>query len=286
MSLKIINDFYISFLDGRLVTQKYEEIKLKFLLSLLVTIVAFGSKVFAADVKHAHDWQIDFIKPSSPVMHQFATLHHELLFIVFGVSFFVLALLAYVCFRFRAKNNPKPSTTTHHTLLEIVWTLVPVLILVMIAIPSLRALYYADQVPESDMTLKVIGYQWYWGYEYPDNGDISFVSNLIPDDELKSDQLRLLSVDNPVVLPVDTNIRVQITAADVIHSWAVPALGVKRDAVPGRLNETWLRIEEPGIYYGQCSELCGMRHGFMPIEIKAVSKQEFKDWVEQTKNNQ
>ncbi len=229
------------------------------------------------------NWQVDFQEAASPVMEHFKVFHDQLLYIVFGVSAFVMVLLAYVIFRFNSKRNPSPSTTSHNTLLEIVWTAVPVIILIAVLIPSLRTLYFSDEVPEADMTLKVIGYQWYWGYEYPDHGGIAFESNMIQDEDIKPGQKRLLSVDNPVYLPVNKNIRIQITAADVIHAWAVPSMAVKKDAVPGRLNETWVRINKPGTYYGQCSELCGVNHGFMPIEIRAVEEEEFNEWVAKAK---
>ncbi|MGB1026589.1 MAG: cytochrome c oxidase subunit II, partial [Rhodospirillaceae bacterium] len=164
--------------------------------------------------------------------------------------------------------------------IEVIWTLVPVLILIAIAVPSFRLLYFMDRTQDAEMTLKVIGYQWYWGYEYPDHKDIVFDSYMLREDEPGGLSPRLLAVDNRVVLPTETNIRVLITANDVIHSWALPALGLKTDAVPGRINETWVRIEKPGLYYGQCSELCGVEHGFMPIAIEAVSREEFDGWVE------
>jgi cytochrome c oxidase subunit 2 len=178
-------------------------------------------------------------------------------------------------------HNATPSRRTHNTLLEIAWTAIPVLILVVIAIPSFKLLYYEETVPEDGLTVKAIGHQWYWSYEYPDNGDFTFDAYMVADADLEPGQLRLLTTDTRVVLPVDTTVRVLITATDVLHSWAVPAFGVKMDAVPGRINETWLRIEEPGIYYGQCSELCGDYHGFMPIMIEAVSKDEFEAWTNQ-----
>lgn len=224
-------------------------------------------------------WQLNFQPAASPVKEQIDRFHDILLVIITAITFFVLALLTYTCVRFRQKANPVPSKTTHNTLIEIIWTAIPVLILVVIAIPSIRLLYFMDHVEKPDMTLKVIGYQWYWGYVYPDHGDIAFDSYMIKDADLKPGQIRLLDVDNEVVLPVETNIRVLVTAADVIHSWAVPSLGVKKDAVPGRLNETWLRINKPGVYYGQCSELCGTLHGFMPIKIRGVTKEEFAAWV-------
>lgn len=251
---------------------------MKFLFKYILSVIVLSWSSVAL-AQHAKDWQIDFQEAASPVMQQFVALHNELLIVIFSISAFVLILLTYVCWRFRAAKNKNPSSATHNTLLEIIWTVFPVLILLLIAIPSLRTLYFSDEVPEADMTLKVVGYQWYWGYEYPDHGNISFLSNLVDEADLKAGQERLLSVDNPVILPVDTTIRIQLTSADVIHSWAMPAFGVKKDAIPGRLNETWIKIDRPGIYYGQCSELCGIRHGFMPIEIHAVSKEEYAAWV-------
>jgi cytochrome c oxidase subunit 2 len=226
-------------------------------------------------------WQLGFQPAASPVMGQVESLHDLLLWIITLISIFVLALLLYACVRFRASRNASPSRRTHHTLLEITWTALPVLILVVIAIPSFKLLYFMDRVHEPEMTIKAIGHQWYWSYEYPDDGDFAFDAYLVADEDLQEDQLRLLTTDNAVVLPVETDIRVLITATDVLHSWAVPAFGVKTDAVPGRVNETWVRIEEPGMYYGQCSELCGDFHGFMPIMVRAVSKEEFEAWTQQ-----
>ena len=199
-----------------------------------------------------------------------------------AITVFVLGLMVYVMVRFNAKANPVPSKTSHNTLIEVVWTVIPILILLVIAVPSFRLLY--DQAtPEADMTIKATGYQWYWGYEYPDHGDIAFDALMLEDDELQPGQPRLLTTDNAVVVPVDTTVRVLVTAADVIHNWAMPAFGVKMDAYPGRLNETWFRANQTGIYYGQCSELCGIRHSFMPIMVKVVEKEEFTAWVEQAK---
>jgi cytochrome c oxidase subunit 2 len=195
------------------------------------------------------------------------------------ITLFVLALLIYTCVRFRESRNPVPSRRTHNTLLEIVWTAVPVLILVIIAIPSFKLLYYQDRLPETELTIKAIGHQWYWTYEYPDHGNFTFDAIMLPDEEIGPGQHRLLETDNRVVLPVGTNIRVLVTAADVLHAWAMPSMGVKVDAVPGRLNELWLHITEPGVYYGQCSELCGANHGFMPIAVEALPKEEFEAWV-------
>lgn len=230
-------------------------------------------------------WQMLLQEPASPMMEKLNGLHDLLLIIITGITVFVLGLLGYVCYRFSEKNNPKPSSVTHNTWLEIVWTTVPVLILVLIAVPSMRLLYYVERIPDAEnaLTLKVTGYQWYWGYEYADYDGIAFDSYMLKDEELGSDGVRLLDVDNRVVLPIDTDIRLQITANDVIHAWTIPAFGVKRDAVPGKLNEAWIRIDKPGLYYGQCSELCGVLHGFMPIAVEAVTPEKFEEWVEQAK---
>jgi cytochrome c oxidase subunit II len=224
-------------------------------------------------------WQMNFQPAASPVMNMIESLHNLLLFIIVAISAFVLGLLGFACLRYRANRNQMASRRTHNSVLEIAWTAIPVLILVVIAIPSFKLLYFMDRAANPEMTLKAIGHQWYWSYEYPDNGNFTFDAYMIADQDLQEGQPRLLAVDNRVVLPVDTDVRVLTTATDVIHSWAMPALGVKMDAIPGRLNETWLRIEQPGIYYGQCSELCGDYHGFMPIEIEAMSKSDFEAWT-------
>lgn len=204
-------------------------------------------------------------------MHKF---HDLLLGIISFTVLFVLALMIYVIIRFNAKRNPVPSKTTHNVLLEVIWTLVPVIILVVIAVPSFRLLYFGDRTANPDMTITATDYQWYWGYEYPEHG-ITFESRMKQADELAEGEPRLLATDNIVVVPIDTNIQFYIKAADVLHAWAMPAVGVKMDSVPGRLNETWLRVEKEGMYYGQCSELCGKDHAYMPIQVKAVSKEEF-----------
>jgi cytochrome c oxidase subunit 2 len=226
-------------------------------------------------------WQLNFQPAATPVMDMIESLHDLLLFIIVAISAFVLGLLAYACFRYRAGRSPVSSRRTHNTVLEIAWTAIPVLILVVIAIPSFKLLYFMDRAANPEMTLKAIGHQWYWSYEYPDNGNFTFDAYMIADQDLQEGQPRLLETDNRVVLPVDTDVRLLTTATDVIHSWAVPAFGVKIDAIPGRLNETWLRIEQPGIYYGQCSELCGDYHGFMPIKIEAMAKDAFEAWTKQ-----
>lgn len=227
------------------------------------------------------DWQMGLQPPASPVAEAIVSFHDLLLWIIGVITLFVIALLGYILVRYHERFNPKPSTTSHNVTLEIVWTVIPVLILVAIAIPSYRLLYYQDRIENAEMVIKVVGRQWYWEYHYPEHGDLVFVSNLIPEDELQPGQLRLLEVDQPLVLPTDTNISILVTAGDVLHSFAVPALGLKTDAIPGRLNQTWVRITKAGRYYGQCSELCGQGHAYMPIVVDAVSGAEFQAWVEQ-----
>ena len=190
-----------------------------------------------------------------------------------------MGLLLYVIVRFRHERNPVPTRTSHNTVIEMLWTVVPVLILVIIAIPSFKLMYYMDRVPNPDMTIKVTGHQWYWTYEYPDQSGLSFDSNIIPEADLKPGQKRLLDVDNPLVVPVDTMIRVYVTGTDVIHSWFVPSFGVQEYAVVGRLNESWMKVERPGVYYGECNQICGINHAFMPIKIEAVSKDDFEHWL-------
>lgn len=231
---------------------------------------------------HAVDWQLGFQLPATPVMQQLFDLHNVLLVLITVVTVFVMALLAWVCFRYSEKRNPVPSKTTHHTMLEVVWTSIPVIILVFLAIPTLRSLYYMDRTEHADMTLKVAGYQWYWNYEYPEIG-IKYDSYMLEDDKLQQGQMRLLEVDNRIVVPVGKTVRVLTTGADVIHSWAVPAFGIKIDAVPGRLNETWFRADKEGTYRGQCSEICGVRHGFMPVVVDVVSQEKFDAWAKEMK---
>lgn len=244
---------------------------------LLLISFLFYSLSAVADVPVP--WQTGFQEPVTPIMHRFVDFHNGLLYMVFGVTIFVVLLLLYVCIKFSAKNNPNPSKTSHNTLIEIIWTVAPVIILLVIAIPSMRVLYFNETIEDAEMTLKVIGKQWYWTYEYPDHGNFTFDSYMVKDENLKEGDLRLLSVDNQVVLPVNTTIRLQTTGGDVIHNWAMPSFGTKMDAIPGRLNEGWIRVEKKGTYYGQCSELCGTGHGFMPISVKVVSKYEFNNWV-------
>jgi cytochrome c oxidase subunit 2 len=226
------------------------------------------------------DWEVDFQTALSPSMERIVDFNFMVTIIIVVISAFVFGLMAWIVYRYNARRNPTPSKTTHNTMLEVAWTIVPVIILLVIAVPSFRLLYYVDSVEDADMTLKAIGHQWYWSYEYPDHGDFTFDALMLEDDELEEGQPRLLATDTAVVLPVGAKIRLLTTADDVIHSWAVPALGVKMDSVPGRVNETWFQINREGTYYGQCSELCGTLHGFMPIMIEAVSQEDFDSWVE------
>jgi len=226
-----------------------------------------------------HDWQMNFQPAASPVAERFHEFHHFLLILITLISVFVLALMLYVCVRFRASANPTPSQTTHNTVIEVLWTVVPVLILVVMAVPSFKLLYYVDRTHDAEMTIKVTAHQWYWSYEYPDNGNFQFDANHVADADLKAGQLRLLSTDNHLVLPINTNVRVLVTSTDVMHSWFIPPVGVQIYAVPGRANETWVNVEREGSFYGMCNQICGVNHGYMPIEIEAVSKEKFKQWV-------
>jgi cytochrome c oxidase subunit 2 len=225
-------------------------------------------------------WQMNLQPSVTSVMDSIVDLHNLLLVIIFLISVFVLILLLVTMWKFGAKRNPVPSRTTHNTMIEVLWTVVPVIILVVIAVPSFKLLYLSDDIPQKvDLTIKATGNQWYWTYEYPDHGKFSFDANMIPDNEIKPGQKRLLETDNVVVVPVNATVRVQVTASDVLHAWAIPAFGVKIDGVPGRLNEIWFNATKEGTYYGQCSELCGVNHGFMPIRVDVVSKEKFDAWT-------
>ena len=229
------------------------------------------------------DWQPGFQKSASKTMSDIVWFHdYMLLPIITAITVFVLFLLAYACVRFRASKNPVASTTSHNTTIEVIWTLVPCLILIVMAVPSFKVLYSQDEIPKADVTIKAIGYQWYWGYEYPDE-NIVFDSYMIEDKDLKEGQPRLLAVDNEVVVPVNKVVKVMITANDVLHAWALPSFGVKRDAVPGRINETWFKADRTGTFYGQCSELCGIKHAFMPITVNVVSEEDYNQWLEKAK---
>jgi cytochrome c oxidase subunit 2 len=229
------------------------------------------------------DWQMGLQPAASTTMERLVDFHNLLMVIITLITAFVLLLLLYVMYRFSARRNPTASKTTHNTVIEVLWTAVPVIILVVIAIPSFKLMYYADRVEDADMTIKAIGHQWYWSYEYPDHGDFTFDGIMLSDDEREEGQPRLLATDTFVVLPVDTKIRLLVTADDVLHNFAMPAFGIKLDANPGMINETWVQITREGTYYGQCSEICGAGHSYMPIAIKAVSKEAFDEWVEQAK---
>ena len=234
-------------------------------------------------------WQMNFRPAATPVMDDIVSFHNLLLVIEVLIVLFVLGLMVYICVKFNAKANPVPSKTTHNAFLEVVWTVIPIIILIVITVPSVKLLVFMDKAPKDkvEMTLKVIGHQWYWSYEYPDAGNLAFDSNIIPDEEIDASkgQIRLLEVDNRIAIPFDTTIRVIMTSEDVLHNWAVPAFGIKMDTVPGRINEAWIRVPaaKAGVYRGQCSELCGVNHGYMPIVIEAKSKQDFAKWLDKAK---
>jgi cytochrome c oxidase subunit 2 len=240
--------------------------------------VGLSTGVWAAEPQ---PWQLGMQPPVSPGKESLHSLHDLLLWIITITVIFVLALLVYVMVRFRASANPNPSRTSHNTMIEVIWTVVPVIILVVIAVPSFRLLYFLDRNTEAEMTIKVTGHQWYWNYAYPDHGDFAFDSYMIPDEDLQPGQRRLLEVDNALVVPVGKDIRVLVAGADVMHSWLVPAIGVQLYTVPGRINETWFRIDKPGTYYGQCNQICGVNHAYMPVKVEAVSEAEFEAWVKQ-----
>ena len=227
-------------------------------------------------------WQLGFQQSATPVMDNIAWFHDFLLYVITAITVFVLVLLVIIAVRFNAKANPVPSRTTHHTLLEVAWTVIPVIILVAIAVPSFRLLFFQLTIPQADLTIKATGKQWFWTYSYPDQ-KFEFDSLMLQDKDRKPDQPRLLAVDNEVVVPINKVVRVQVIGADVIHAFAVPSFGIKIDAVPGRLNETWFKAEREGVYYGQCSELCGKDHAFMPIAVRVVKEADFNAWVEQAK---
>lgn len=241
-----------------------------------VTLATGGAAYAELGQPAAWEWTLQ--QSGSPVMDNIVWFHNFLFVLITLITLFVLALLVIVVVKFNARANPVPSRTTHNTLIEVAWTLVPVLILVGISVPSFRLLFLQLDIPKADLTVKATGKQWYWSYAYPDNGKFEFDSLMAQDK-----QPRLLAVDNEMVVPVNKVVRVQTTGADVIHAFALPAFGVKIDAIPGRLNETWFKATKTGMYYGQCSELCGKDHAFMPIAIRVVSDQEFASWVEAAK---
>ena len=260
---------------------------LKIILSSFITLFISNQALSAENIGAAHPWGLNLREAFSPVMTEMVSFHNALIWLIVIISLFVLALLVIIVVKFNTKANPKASKTTHNTFIEIAWTAIPVLILVVMAVPSFKLLYKSDVVPEAHMTVKAIGHQWYWSYEYPDHGNFTYDAWLVQDKEDMEGEdrpfTRLLTTDTRVVVPVGKVIRVQMTSTDVLHSWAVPSLGVKKDAVPGRLNELWFEADREGIFYGQCSELCGTNHGFMPIEVHAVSEEDFLAWVEDSK---
>jgi len=243
--------------------------------SFFITVEGFANQ--------PKEWQLGFQNPASDGMRDIVNFHNNLLLpIIIAITVFVLFLMLYACVKFRASANPNPSKRTHNVTVEILWTLIPCLILIVMAVPSFKILYKQDTIPKADVTVKAVGYQWYWGYEYPDE-NIIFDSYMVETKDLKENQPRLLTVDHEVVVPVNKVVKVLITANDVLHAWALPSFGVKRDAVPGRINETWFKAEKVGTYYGQCSELCGIKHAFMPITVKVVSEEDYQEWLSEAR---
>jgi cytochrome c oxidase subunit 2 len=257
----------------------------KRLTALAVTAFALlaGVEAALAGIGQPSPWQLGLQESATPVMERIIWFHDYLLYWITGIAVFVLALLLTVMIRFNARANPVPSRTTHNTLVEVLWTIVPIGILLAIAVPSFKLLFLQLDLPPADMTVKATGKQWYWSYSYPDHGKFEFDSLMLKADELKAEQPRLLSVDNEMVVPINKTVHVIVTGADVIHAFAVPSFGIKIDAVPGRINETWFKATREGVYYGQCSELCGKDHAFMPIAVRVVSEQAFATWVEDAK---
>jgi cytochrome c oxidase subunit 2 len=243
------------------------------LLAAGTALAAFG---------HPEPWQLGLQSAASPVMEDIVWFHDFLLWLIAAITLFVLVLLVYVCIKFNARSNPVPSRTTHNTLIEVVWTVVPVLILVSIAVPSFRLLFFQLNPPAADLTIKATGKQWFWSYAYPD-AKIEFDSVMVQDKDRKPDQPRLLAVDNEIVVPVNKVVHVITTGSDVIHAFAVPSFGIKIDAIPGRINETWFKATREGVYYGQCSELCGRDHAFMPIAVRVVSESAYNSWLADAK---
>ena len=251
----------------------------------MVVVVASGGLAWvgSALAQVPHDWQLGLQTPGSPVAVEIEWLHDIVLVIITVITLFVAGLLGWVIWRYDANRNPTPSRLSHHTGLEVAWTVIPVLILVGMAIPSFRLVYYQDRTFSPDLTVKVTAHQWYWEYTYPDNGPVDFSSYGIKDEDVKPGQLRRLDVDNQLVLPVGKNIRILADSADVIHSFFIPSLGVQRYAIPGRTIETWVRVDRPGDYYGECNQVCGTNHSQMPIAIHAIPADQFNTWVVQAK---
>jgi cytochrome c oxidase subunit 2 len=249
------------------------------LIVLALAVVATAAVAAIARAAQPLPWEMGMQPPATPVKDRLNAFHNELLVLIFLIAGFVMVLLLYVIVRFDHRRHPVPTRTSHNTVIEMLWTIVPVLILVTIAIPSFKLMYYMDRVPNPDMTIKVTGHQWYWSYEYPDQKGLAFDSNIIQEANLKPGQKRLLDVDNPLVVPIHTNIRVLVTSTDVIHSWFIPSFGVQEYAVIGRLNESWFNVDREGTYYGECNQICGVNHAFMPIKVVALSKEAFQRWL-------
>lgn len=244
-------------------------------------VVAASATAFAG-LGQPSPWQMGLQQSVTPVMDNIIWFHDFLLYLITAITAFVLILLVIVIVKFNARANPVPSKTTHNTMLEVAWTLIPVVILTVIAVPSFKLLFLQLSIPPADVTVKAIGKQWYWSYNYPDD-KFEFDSLMVQDKDLKQGQPRLLTVDNEMVVPVNKVVRVQVIGADVIHAFAVPSFGIKIDAVPGRLNETWFKANREGVYHGQCSELCGKDHAFMPITVRVVNDKDYAAWIEQSK---
>jgi cytochrome c oxidase subunit 2 len=249
----------------------------------VITVAAWGAATTDAWAQAPRPWEMGMQPAFSPVKERMISLHSLVLWIVTFITLFVAGLLGWVMYRYHRKRNPVPGTFSHNTVLEVAWTLVPVLILVVIAIPSFSLVYYEDRTRDAALTVKVTGHQWYWEYTYPDQGNIDFSSYIVPDDQLKPGQKRLLDVDNEMVVPVGKDIRILTTGSDVIHSFFIPSLGVQRYAIPGRMIETWFRANKPGTYYGECNQICGTNHSRMPIVVHAVPEAEFTAWVASAK---
>ena len=260
---------------------------MNFLRRLAAATVSFAIAAFvfagSAHAQAPRPWQMWSQTPGSPVAEQIESLHVLVMVIITVITIFVAGLLAWVCYRYSEKKNPNPSQTSHNTLIEVAWTVIPVLILVGIAIPSFRLIYFQDRTEAADLTIKVTGHQWYWEYTYPDSDGLNFSSYLVAQADLKPGQTRLLDVDNLVVVPVGKNVRILTTSADVIHSFFIPSLGVQRYAIPGRTIETWVKIDRPGTYYGQCNQICGEKHSGMPIAMRAVTPGEYTAWLAEAK---
>ncbi|HEY4921334.1 MAG TPA: cytochrome c oxidase subunit II [Xanthobacteraceae bacterium] len=262
-----------------------------FVAALLAVMAIAGAGAAWAGLGQPTPWEIGPQESATTVMDDIVSFHTVLVWVITLIAGFVLALLLIVIVRFNARANPTPRRTTHNTVLEVAWTVIPVVILLFIAIHSFKSLFFQLNTPPADVTVKVTGKQWFWTYNYPDNGKFEFDSLMLKDDERKAlldkdpkaDAPRLLAVDNQMVVPVNKVVRVLVTGADVIHSFAVPSFGIKIDAIPGRINETWFKAEREGVYYGQCSELCGRDHAFMPIAVRVVSEQAFAAWIEEAK---